>query len=92
MQPISKQNLKQKAELLLEQYGKQATLFPHNVALVSLGDDFRYSYPIEWNQQYYNYLALFNYINANKDLYKAELQFGTISDYFKVLFKQLLNL
>jgi hypothetical protein len=84
METITKMNVKAKAELLLEQYGKAASLFPHNIALISLGDDFRYDRPIEWDQQYYNYMTLFNYINANKDYYKAEVGFGTISQYFKV--------
>lgn len=84
--PITSQNVKQKAELMLEQYGRTASLFPHNVAMISLGDDFRFHKAVEWNQQYTNYMKLFEYINGNKQLYNnAEVQFGTVSDYFKEL-------
>ena len=87
--PITKSNVKQKAELLLEQYGKTGSLFSHNVAMISLGDDFRFDKPIEWDQQYSNYMKLFDYINANKDIYRAEVKFGTPSDYFEVNFLNL---
>lgn len=83
--PINSQNVKQKAELMLEQYGRTASLFTHNVAMISLGDDFRFHRPIEWDQQYQNYMKLFEYINANKQVYNADVQFGTVSDYFKEL-------
>ncbi|XP_067005459.2 alpha-mannosidase 2 [Anabrus simplex] len=83
--PIDKHNIKEKAELLLEQYGRTGSLFPHNVVLMPLGDDFRYDHDIEWDQQYKNYKLLFDYINKNKDKYNAEVQFGTPSDYFEAV-------
>lgn len=86
-QPVTVFNVKEKAELLLEQYGKTASLFPHNVAMISLGDDFRFDHAIEWDQQYLNYIQLFNYINSNFNKYKTEIKFGTISEYFQVRFK-----
>ena len=70
--------------MLLEQYRKTASLFPHGVAMVNLGDDFRFDFAIEWDQQYRNYMKLFEFINAHKDIYNAEVKFGTISEYFDV--------
>ena len=84
-QPITPLNLKEKAELLLEQYGKTGSLFPHNVAMISLGDDFRYDHAVEWDQQYLNYLQLFDFINANFKTYKTEIKFATISEYFQAV-------
>ncbi|ODN05616.1 Alpha-mannosidase 2 [Orchesella cincta] len=82
--PITPSNVKQKAELMLEQYGRTASMFTHNIAMISMGDDFRFHRSIEWDQQYNNYMKLFDHINANKQLYNnAEVQFGTVSDYFK---------
>ncbi|CAL8069398.1 unnamed protein product [Orchesella dallaii] len=84
--PITSTNVKQKAELMLEQYGRTASMFTHNVAMISMGDDFRFHRSIEWDQQYTNYMKLFDHINANKQMYNnAEVQFGTVSDYFKAV-------
>ncbi|KAK5646364.1 hypothetical protein RI129_004828 [Pyrocoelia pectoralis] len=81
-QPITDRNVKEKSELLLEQYSRTGSLFPHNVVLMPLGDDFRYNFPEEWDQQYVNYMKIMNYINSHKDTYKAEIMFGTPHDYF----------
>ncbi|XP_050523263.1 alpha-mannosidase 2 isoform X2 [Daktulosphaira vitifoliae] len=84
--PIDEQNKKQKADLLMEQYGRTGSVSPFNVALIPLGDDFRYEQEMEWDQQYRNYKRLFDFINANKERYhNAEVKFGTPSDFFKVL-------
>ncbi|XP_039279296.1 alpha-mannosidase 2 [Nilaparvata lugens] len=83
--PIDDENVKQKAELLLEQYGRTGSLFEHNVVMMPLGDDFRYDHDIEWDQQYRNYKRLFDYINKHKDVYNAEVQFGTPHDYFQAV-------
>lgn len=79
---IDVENVKQKAELLLEQYGRTGSLFPHNVVLMPVGDDFRYDHDVEWLQQYTNYKRLFDYINERKHIYNAEIVFGTPKDYF----------
>ncbi|BET00029.1 Alpha-mann_mid [Nesidiocoris tenuis] len=79
---IDEDNVRAKAELLLEQYGRTGSLFPHNVVLMPVGDDFRFDHDIEWDQQYRNYKRLFDFINRNK-AYNAEVNFGTVSDYFK---------
>ena len=40
--PITPANIKERAETILDQYGKTGSLYPHNVVLVPLGDDFMY--------------------------------------------------
>ncbi|KAL4141746.1 hypothetical protein QTP88_004323 [Uroleucon formosanum] len=83
---IDDQNVKQKADVLMDQYGRTASVSPYNVALIPLGDDFRYDHDTEWDQQYTNYMKLFDYINANKERYHgAEVGFGTPSDFFRAL-------
>ena len=48
-----------------------------------VGDDFRFDYEIEWDQQYINYQNLFNYINANGRVFNdTRVAFGTVSNYF----------
>ena len=69
--------------MLLDQYGRTGSLVPHNVVLVPLGDDFRYDHATEWDQQYNNYQKIMNYINNNN--YHAEIQWGTLKDYFKIV-------
>ena len=81
-QPIEASNLKVRAELLLEQYGRTGSLLPHNVVLVPLGDDFRYNNPDEFTQQYSNYMKIMEFINSRPD-YHAKITFGTLSDYFR---------
>lgn len=88
-QTITEKNVKEKSELLLEQYARTGSLFPHNVVLMPLGDDFRYNVIEEWDQQYTNYIKLIDYINANKDTYKAEVVFGTPKDYFTEIQKRM---
>lgn len=87
-QPITDKNIQQKAELLMEQYARTASLFPHNVALIPLGDDFRYNVVEEWDQQYLNYMKLIDYINANKNIFKADVTFGTPKDYFETIMQR----
>ncbi|KAJ8960726.1 hypothetical protein NQ318_020018 [Aromia moschata] len=87
-QAITDKNLKEKAELLLEQYARTGSLFPHNTVLMPLGDDFRYNVKEEWDQQYTNYIRLIDYINAHKEQYKAEVAFGTPSMYFEEIVKR----
>lgn len=86
--PITNQNVEEKAELLLSQYGRTASLFRHNVALVKLGDDFRFKHEAEWDQQYNNYKKLFQYINSRKD-WNAEVRFGTVKDYFDEVHRRM---
>lgn len=84
---ITDENVQQKADLLMEQYTRTGSLFPHNVALIPVGDDFRYNQEREFNQQYENYKKLIDYVNANSATryHNATIQFGTPSDYFKTI-------
>ncbi|XP_026318156.1 alpha-mannosidase 2x isoform X3 [Hyposmocoma kahamanoa] len=79
---ITEQNLYPKSKTLIEEYGRIGSLTPHNVVLVPLGDDFRYEYSAEFDSQYNNYMKMFNYINDHKDLFNAEVKFGTPREYF----------
>ncbi|XP_056646143.1 alpha-mannosidase 2 [Diorhabda sublineata] len=87
-QTITDKNVKEKAELLLEQYARTGSLFPHNTVLMPLGDDFRYNVKEEWDQQYTNYIKLIDYINANKETYKTDISFGTPAMYFQEIMKR----
>ncbi|XP_050504122.1 alpha-mannosidase 2 [Diabrotica virgifera virgifera] len=87
-QAITDKNVKEKAELLLEQYARTGSLFPHNTVLMPLGDDFRYNVKEEWDQQYTNYMKLIDYINANKNTYKTDISFGTPAMYFEEIVKR----
>lgn len=83
---ITKANVAERANLLLDQYRKKAQLYKTNVLLVPLGDDFRYSQSLEWDAQYDNYQKLFDYINKNQQL-NSQVQFGTLTDYFNAVRK-----
>lgn len=85
---ITDENVAEKAELLLEQYARTASLFPHNVALIPVGDDFRYNKEREIIQQYTNYKKLMNYLIENKSTYNVDIGFGTPSDYFREIRKR----
>ncbi|PZC81863.1 hypothetical protein B5X24_HaOG211876 [Helicoverpa armigera] len=79
---ISAYNVKEKAELLLEQYSKTGTISPHNNIIAPLGGAYHYETQSEFDFQYNNYQKIADFITANKDIYKATIEFGTVKDYF----------
>ncbi|KAG8229042.1 hypothetical protein J437_LFUL007597 [Ladona fulva] len=91
-QIITPENVAQKSWLLLDQYRKKSELFRTGgkpgsgggVVLAPLGDDFRYDQTSEWQAQFTNYRAIFQYLNHSPNL-KAQVQFGTLDEYFTAL-------
>jgi Glycosyl hydrolases family 38 N-terminal domain/Alpha mannosidase middle domain/Glycosyl hydrolases family 38 C-terminal domain len=79
-QLVTPSNVKERANLLLDQYRKKGALYRSNAVLIPLGDDFRYQTEIEAEFQYDNYQLLFDYINENT--VDVQIQFGTLSQYF----------
>jgi alpha-mannosidase len=75
--------LESKVKDLIGQYGRTASLFPHNVAFVLVGGDFTYNNNDEFDREFNGYEKLINYINDNSDKFDgATAQFGTPSEYF----------
>lgn len=79
---VSPFNIKDKAEKLLEQFSKTGTISLHNTIIAPIGGAYHYQVQTEFDYQYNNYLRIADFINANKDIYKATIEFGTAQDYF----------
>ncbi|GIY50393.1 alpha-mannosidase 2 [Caerostris extrusa] len=86
--PVTPEKVAEMSDLLLGQYGRIGSLFPHNVVLIPLGDDFRYNHDTEWDQQYENYAKIMEYINSRSD-WNANVRFGTLRDYFNLVHKRM---
>lgn len=87
-QPITEQNIQERAVLLLDQYRQKSRLFQSPVLLVPLGDDFRFMESSEWDAQFSNYQKLFDYFDQHPELH-IKARFGTLSDYFEALHRRL---
>jgi alpha-mannosidase II len=87
-QAITDANVKQRAELLLDQYRKKSQLYGdeynHNVLFVPLGDDFRWMDMDEAHAQFENYERLMDYMNADREM-NVDIRWGTLRDYFELL-------
>jgi hypothetical protein len=82
-EPITDENVKERAMLLLDQYQKKASLYRSNVVIAPLGDDFRYTSLEEANAQYENYQRIFDYLNEKVPI--VSIEFGTLSEYFNMV-------
>nr|XP_026489734.1 alpha-mannosidase 2 [Vanessa tameamea] len=85
---IVQKNVDERSFMILDQWRKKAQLYRSNVVLVPLGDDFRYDRANEWDNQYQNYEMIIDYINSN-EAWNAEVQFGTLQDYFKAVHEEI---
>lgn len=82
---IHENELRQKADQLIAEYSRSASLYPHNTFLAIVGGDFRYEVDYEFDSQY-NYKMIIDYVNSNSARYNnTKLQFGTPKDYFKIV-------
>lgn len=87
-QPITAQNVRERALLLLDQYRQKSLLFRTPVLLVPLGDDFRFVESSEWDVQFSNYQKIFDYYQQHPEL-RVQARFGTLSEYFQTLHRRL---
>ncbi|XP_003739496.1 alpha-mannosidase 2 [Galendromus occidentalis] len=88
-EPVSDKNIHSQATAMLGQYGRLASFFEHNIALVLLGDDFRFDHSLEWEQQYDNYNKIINYVNDHSAVFgDAHMSFGTLADYWNEVYKR----
>lgn len=80
---ITDANVEKFSEYLYKQFRQKSFHYKYNTILVPIGDDFRFNYELEWEQQYGNFTKLMRYMNERKD-WKVKVRFGTLKDYFKL--------
>ena len=73
-----------RAETLLDQWRRKATMFGHDVLLHLHGDDFRYESASEWKAQTGNLTLLANYINNHPEM-KTKVQFLLSRNFFSCI-------
>lgn len=78
---ITYETVRQRADVLVNEWKKKASLYKTNAILVPHGDDFRYVTSEEWEDQRINLNRLFRFIN-NVGNYHIEVKFATLQDYF----------
>jgi alpha-mannosidase II len=84
-QPITDANVEERASTILDQWRKKSELYKsHNVVLIPLGDDFRYTSMNEAKLQFENYDKLIKYMNSRAD-WNVNASFGTLNDYFSLV-------
>lgn len=57
-----------RVNMIIDQWKKKATLYRSNTVFAPLGDDFRYDKTDEWDLQYVNYQAIFDYLKDHPEL------------------------
>eukprot|EP00939_MAST-03C_sp_MAST-3C-sp1_P002969 g2969.t1 len=79
---ITRANVKDRAELLLDQWRKKASLYQSSHVLVPLGDDFRYTTEKECNDQFTNFEEIFDFLARERSTYNVVASFSTLGEYF----------
>ena len=69
--PITPSNIKERSETILDQYGKTGSLYPHNVVLVPLGDDFMY-YEVIFKKRLNTHNLSYNMFKSNESMKKND--------------------
>ncbi len=78
---ITPNNIRERAQTLLEQYKLKAEAFLHNNVLIPLGDDFKYKTLTMTREIFEPYQKLFDYMNNEPSL-NVNIRFSTLSEYF----------
>uniref|UniRef100_A0A0K0EJ05 Alpha-mannosidase n=1 Tax=Strongyloides stercoralis TaxID=6248 RepID=A0A0K0EJ05_STRER len=89
--PITKYNIKEKSEEISDQFRKRGLLMNNSATFIPLGYDFAWSFPSEWEDQYTNFQAIFDYINEN-DNFNMNIRWGTLQDYFDTVHNNIKEL
>ncbi|CEF62357.1 Alpha-mannosidase 2x [Strongyloides ratti] len=89
--PITKENINEKSEIIGDQFRKRGLLMNNSATFIPLGYDFAWSFPSEWEDQYVNFQAIFDYINKN-DKFNMNIRWGTLQDYFDTVHNNIKEL